>query len=203
MRLDFCTGQNIFPPSEQHFPFLPSSTTGQWLLFPIQNNWFSRCFQADLMLGEPNIWYGLRSKLLWSWTKWFFFNPQSIKWEVPWLDHLLIIWHRHHLNKSSSCLHHITLMFRTLGPSHPAERGGDSASNQQWRTNTPLLQQLKTGFKKVDFTNRVSEALKGRKVNRAYRAWMGWMPLALWYGALPFPFISQHVPSLVTHDHYC
>lgn len=36
----------------------------------------------------------------------------------------------------------------------------------------------------VNFMNRVSEALKGRKVNQACQAWMGWMPLALWYGAL-------------------
>lgn len=69
MRLDFCTGQISFPLHNNIFPFLPSSTTGQWLVFPIQNNWFSRCFQADLMLGEPNIWYGWTSKLLWSWRK--------------------------------------------------------------------------------------------------------------------------------------
>lgn len=39
---------------------------------------------------------------------------------------------------------------------------------------------------KVDFTNRVSEALKEKKVNRASLAWTGWMPLVLWYAsALP------------------
>ncbi|KAK6293563.1 hypothetical protein J4Q44_G00358890 [Coregonus suidteri] len=33
---------------------------------------------------------------------------------------------------------------------------------------------------KVDFTNRVSEALKEKRVNQAYLAWTGWMPLVLW-----------------------
>lgn len=48
----------------------------------------------------------------------------------------------------------------------------------------------------VDFTNRVSEALKGRKVNQACQAWTGWMPLALWYGAL-FPFILTSMPLAI------
>ncbi|KAA0717698.1 hypothetical protein E1301_Tti014525 [Triplophysa tibetana] len=36
---------------------------------------------------------------------------------------------------------------------------------------------------------RVSEALKGRKVNRGCQAWTGWMPRVLWYAAVyPFPY---------------
>lgn len=39
----------------------------------------------------------------------------------------------------------------------------------------------------ADLTNRVSEALKERKVNQACQAWMGWMPPVLWYAAPSFP----------------
>jgi hypothetical protein len=52
---------------------------------------------------------------------------------------------------------------------------------------------------KVDFTNRVSEALKEKRVNRAYLAWMGWMPLVLWY-ASSLPFLSITLASLTTHN---
>lgn len=51
----------------------------------------------------------------------------------------------------------------------------------------------------VDFINRVSEALKGRKVNRACQAWMGWMPLALWYGALSFPSFFPACLAIPNH----
>lgn len=66
-----------FTTSQPLFPLLPSSTIGQLLVFPTQNNWFSRCFQADEMLGEPNISSGWSSKLLWSWTKGFFWTVGS------------------------------------------------------------------------------------------------------------------------------
>lgn len=38
--------------------------------------------------------------------------------------------------------------------------------------------------------NRVSEALKGKKVNQACQAWMGWMPLVQWYDNTPALSIS-------------
>lgn len=129
MRLDFCTGQISLLLHHNIFPLLPSSTTGQWLGFPIQNNWFSRCFQADLMLGEPNIWYGLSSTKQQNYYFWTVgsrtLNSQSLKWDVPWLDHLLIIWPYHHLNKSSSCLHHIT--------PHVQDTRAQSPSGKRWR----------------------------------------------------------------------
>lgn len=34
----------------------------------------------------------------------------------------------------------------------------------------------------VDFTNRVSEVLKARRVSRGYLGWTAWMPHAHWYG---------------------
>lgn len=44
--------------------------------------------------------------------------------------------------------------------------------------------------------NRVSEALKGKKVNQACQAWMGWMPPVLWYDdpllSLPDTCFGKH-----------
>lgn len=160
MRLGCCTGQISSLLHNNLFPFLPSSTTGQWLLFPIHNNWFSRCFLADLMSGEPNVWYGLSSKPLYQNS-----NCQSLKWDVPWLDHLLIIWHDYHLNKSGSCLR------RTYDP-HVQDTWAQSPRVTQRRAVETLLPSS-SGEQTLLCSTSWKLALKGWFHKQGFRGFKG------------------------------
>lgn len=70
------------------------------------------------------------------------------------MSHVFLIkqltWRYCRLDESTSCLRNITLLFRTLVATDPAEGSGDSASNQQWTTDAPQLHKLeKLVFKRL------------------------------------------------------
>lgn len=96
------------------------------------------------------------------------------------------------LSIECSCQSQATCMFKCVCSDRLRSVHGAAAGPLIGQQGVLLLKEGQcANVYKVDFTNRVSEALKERRVNRAYLAWMGWMPLVLWY--------ASSLPSLIQH----